>query len=59
MGILKEIFDLADDIVSLPTDLLGLTNHHEKKEALQKAKQAFMTDQITASEYEKIKKLLE
>ena len=59
MGLLKGLFELADDIISIPTDLAGITNHHEKKEILRKAKEAFMNDQMTANEYEKIKKLLE
>lgn len=59
MGLLKGLFDLADDIVSIPTDIVGLTNHHEKKEVLQKVKIAFMNDEITESEYRKIKSLLE
>jgi hypothetical protein len=59
MGLLKGLFDLADDIISIPTDLVGITNHHEKKEVLQKAKKAFMNDEITSSEYEKIKRLLD
>jgi hypothetical protein len=59
MGLLKGLFDLADDIVSIPTDIIGLTNHYEKKQALENAKREFINDRITASEYEKIKKLLE
>jgi len=59
MGLLKGLFDLADDIISIPTDLVGITNHHEKKEVLKKAKKAFMNDEITSSEYEKIKRLLD
>jgi hypothetical protein len=59
MGFLKGLFNLAEDIVSIPTDIVGLTNHHEKKEALQKAKIAFMNDEITDTEYRKIKALLE
>lgn len=59
MGLLKGLFDFADDIVSIPIDLVGLTNHYEKKEVLEKAKRAFMEDKITSAEYEKIKKLLE
>lgn len=59
MGFLKDIIGLADDIVSIPTDFIGLTNHHDKKEALRKAKIAFMNDEISAEEYRKIKTLLE
>lgn len=59
MGFLKNIFDLADDIISIPTDLIGLTNHYEKKEILRKAKESFLNDKITSAEYEKVKKLLE
>jgi len=59
MGLLKGLFDLAEDIVLIPTDIVGLTNHYEKKEALQKAKIAFMKDEITAEEYKKIKSYLE
>ena len=55
MGLLKGLFDLAEDIVSIPTDIVGITSHHEKKEILQKAKVAFMNDEISGSEYEKIK----
>jgi hypothetical protein len=59
MGLLSGLFDLADDIISIPTDIVGLTNHYEKKEALQKAKIAFMNDDITETEYKKIKAYLE
>lgn len=59
MGFLKDILGLADDLISIPTDLIGLTNHHDKKEALRKAKIAFMNDEISAEEYRKIKTLLE
>lgn len=59
MGLLTGLFNLAEDIVSIPTDVLGLTSHYEKKEALQKAKIAFMNDDITEAEYKKIKACLE
>ena len=59
MGLLSGLFNLADDIISIPTDIVGLTNHYEKKEALQKAKIAFMNDDITETEYKKIKAYLE
>lgn len=58
MGLLKGLFDLADDLVSIPTDLVGLTNHHEKKEVLRKAKTAFMEGEISSAEYEKIIKIM-
>jgi len=51
MGILGDIFDFADDLVSIPTD-------HEKKKALEKAKQAFLDGKLSSSEYEKIKAFL-
>ena len=59
MGLLSGLFNLADDIISIPTDIIGITNHHDKKEALQKAKIAFMNDEITETEFKKIKLLLE
>ena len=59
MGLLTGLFNLADDIISIPTDIVGLTNNYEKKEALQKAKVAFMNDDITETEYKKIKAYLE
>jgi hypothetical protein len=55
MGLLSGLFNLADDIISIPTDIVGLTSHYEKKEMLQKAKIAFMNDKISGVEYEKIK----
>tara|TARA_R110002020_G_scaffold40164_3_gene118916 strand:+ start:2369 stop:2548 length:180 start_codon:yes stop_codon:yes gene_type:complete len=55
MGLIKGIFDLVEDVVSIPTDIVGITNHHEKKEILQKAKIAFMNDEISETEYKKIK----
>lgn len=59
MGILKSLFNLADDIISIPTDLVGITNHHKKKEVLERAKEAFLRNEITSAEYERIKKILE
>jgi hypothetical protein len=58
MGLLSGLFELADDIISIPTDLVGLTNHHEKKHTLEKAKKAFLNNQISANEYNKIKEIL-
>jgi hypothetical protein len=58
MGLLSGLFELADDIISIPTDLVGLTNHHEKKNTLEKAKIAFLNNEISASEYNKIKEIL-
>jgi len=58
MGLFKDLFDLTEDVLAVPTDLVGLTNHHEKKAALDKAKEAFMKDEITAEEYKKVKDLL-
>jgi hypothetical protein len=59
MGLFKGLFNLVEDVVLIPTDIVGLTNHHEKKEALRKAKIAFLNDEITETEYKKIKTLLE
>ena len=58
MGLFKDLFELTEDVLAVPTDLVGLTNHHEKKAALDKAKAKFMNDEITAEEYKKIKELL-
>lgn len=58
MGLLKGLFNLAEDIISIPTDLVGITNHYEKKELLEKAKNDFINDRITAAEYSKIKEIL-
>jgi len=58
MGILKGVFNLVEDVVLIPTDIIGLTSHYEKKEALKKAKLAFLNDEITESEYKKIKEYL-
>lgn len=54
MGILRGLFDLADDIVSIPTDMLGITDHYEKKKVEQFAKQAFIAGEITAKQYQEI-----
>ena len=54
MGILGGILGLVDDIVSIPTDLIGLTNHHDKKDAIKKIKIAFVNGDITESEYKKL-----
>lgn len=51
MGILGDLFSLADDIVSIPTDFIGLTNHHSKKEAQQIAEKAFKSGRINAEQY--------
>lgn len=58
MGLLKGLFNLAEDIISIPTDLVGITNHYEKKELLEKAKRDFINDRITSAEYSKIKEIL-
>lgn len=53
MGLLGSLLKLADDIVSIPTDLIGLTNHYGKKKAREILKEAFLNDKITSAEYEK------
>lgn len=58
MGILGDLLGLADDIISIPTDFIGLTNHHNKKEALERAKIAFIQGDISAAQFEAIKKQL-
>ena len=58
MGLFKDLFGLAEDVLAIPTDLVGLTNHHNKKEALEKAKLMFVGDEITLEEYRRIKELL-
>lgn len=58
MGLFKDLFDLTEAVLAIPTDLVGLTNHHDKKAALAKAKIAFLRDEITAEEYKKVKDLL-
>tara|TARA_R110000772_G_scaffold259692_1_gene377366 strand:+ start:705 stop:887 length:183 start_codon:yes stop_codon:yes gene_type:complete len=55
MGILSGLFNLAEDIISIPTDLVGITNHHDKKEMLAEAKRRFIADEITSAQYEKLK----
>ena len=71
MGLLKGLFELADEIVSIPTDILGITGgstlesvarqihnltYSEQKELLRASKLRFMNDEISASEYSFIKK---
>jgi hypothetical protein len=58
MGLFKDLFNLTEDVLALPIDLVGITNHHEKKAALDKAKRMFMRDEITVEEYNKVKDLL-
>ena len=59
MGLLKNIFDLADDIVSIPTDLLGLTNHYKKKEAIEYINEQFAEGKITRSEHARLLRYIE
>lgn len=54
MGLLGGILGLVDDIVSIPTDMVGLTNHYEKKDAIKMAKLAYLNDEITEQEYKKL-----
>jgi uncharacterized membrane protein len=35
-----------------------LTNHHDKKKALQIAREKFLDGEITATQYEQVKKLI-
>ena len=57
MGLLKGLFDLADEIISIPTDILGITGNSSNEDILRKAKVAFLNGDITAREYETIKRL--
>lgn len=59
MGLLTSLFNLADDLVSIPTNLLGITNHHEKKKVLSKYKRLFINGKISSEEYEKVRRILE
>ena len=59
MGLLKGLFGLVDDIITIPTDMVGLTNHWEKKEILERAKRAYLRGEITIEEYKKIKTYIE
>jgi hypothetical protein len=54
MGILTDILNLADDIISIPTDILGITNHYNKKQAIQTANEALITGKIDPQEYAKL-----
>jgi uncharacterized membrane protein len=58
MSLFKSVFDLVEDVITLPTDILGLTNHHDKKKALEIAKVKFINGEITAVQYEQVKKLI-
>jgi uncharacterized membrane protein len=58
MGFFKDIFNLTEDLLSIPTDIVGLTNHHDKKKALQIAREKFLDGEITATQYEQVKKLI-
>ena len=58
MGFFKDIFNLTEDLLSIPTDIVGLTNHHDKKRALQIAREKFLDGEITATQYEQVKKLI-
>lgn len=59
MGILGDIFNFADDVLSIPTDLLGLTNHHKKKEAIEWVEDVYNKGQISPDEYLKLMKYIE
>jgi len=59
MGIIKGLFSLVDDIISIPTDLIGLTNHHKRKEIKRILDRAFIEDKISSEDYEKAKTLLD
>ena len=54
MGLLKGIFDLADDIISIPTDIIGITNNHGKAKARKIARTAFAYGKINREEYEEL-----
>jgi len=58
MGFFKDIFNLTEDLLSIPTDIVGLTNHHDKKKALQIAREKFLDGEMTATQYEQVKKLI-
>lgn len=54
MGLLKGIFNLADNIVSIPTDMLGITNNHGKNKARKIARTALAYGKINRDEYEEL-----
>jgi len=59
MGLLKGILGLVDDIVSIPTDIIGITNHYNKKEARRYVQRKFLSGEISSSEYEKLLLIIE
>lgn len=54
MGILGGLLKLADDIVSIPTDIIGITNHHGKEKARRIAKIGFIEGKINEEEYKRL-----
>lgn len=54
MGLLKGLLKLADDVVSLPTDILGITNHHGKEKAKRIAKLGYIEGKISEEEYKRL-----
>ena len=59
MGLLGNIFGLVDDIVSIPTDIVGLTNHHAKKKAMKIATTGLIEGKITMKEYKELVEYIE
>lgn len=54
MGILGGLLKLVDDIVSVPTDILGITNHHGKEKARRIAKAGYIEGKIDEAEYKRL-----
>jgi len=54
MGIINGILGIVDDIITIPTDILGITNHHGKEKGKRIARLAYIEGKITEDEYKRL-----